>query len=233
MRRIAKGQQPQGLQVYRSQGGGYPITGDASLARSIRQALLAVQHGECAYCCGKLDTRDTRIEHFHPQSRHVANEACATESGVQVGGDSRVAWTNLLLCCDGDETNKCLSHCDVSKSASDVCKQFLNPSRIASPRDLLVGMRSDGYLVARPSVFPDVVAAQAVLDEILNLNSDHMSRRRALQVGPLWAEYLQLAKHKRSRRVARKLVLVRFAQQRPSFIQAVFLDWIDRGAPHP
>lgn len=77
--------------------------------------------------------------------------------------DSRVAWTNLLLCCDGDEHTKQPSHCDVSKQGQDVCRSFRNPSLIPGDHDLLVSMRKDGYLEVRSVVFGNSVSRTAAV----------------------------------------------------------------------
>ena len=248
MRRINKGPQPPGLQKYGSKQGKYLDMGQ-TLKDELRQALYDAQFGECAYCCAPLNpdeviidrragTRtvnkgNTRIEHFHPRAKRVVDKlACSSESGVPINGDPQVAWSNLLLCCAGDELNKPPSHCDASKQETDICGPFKNPSLVATGHDLLVTMRADGYLAVRPEVFVNCAgghpAAQRVVDEVLNLNSTQLKQRRSTQVMALWKEYQRLARAKQSRAEAKRIVLNNLPQS-PPFVQAVFSDWVNNG----
>lgn len=149
-----------------------------SSEQNIRLALWQQQKGRCAYCervlrdPSRSDHR-TRIEHFHPQSGSAWSSDCAFCSGARSQAAARTAWTNLLLCCDGNEAAGSDFTCDKSKANMDVCDKFRNPKVWHASR--LVDIDRNGF--ASPVTGLPVGAAD-VIHLTLRLNADHLIAAR-------------------------------------------------------
>jgi uncharacterized protein (TIGR02646 family) len=152
---------------------------------AIRRALFDEQGGLCAYCERKLayttgGPHRTRIEHFHPQNPAAAStldvRACRMASGASQVADSDTTWTNLLLCCDGRESQgPSFQHCDVTKRDEDVCAVFRNPKTFPGPR--LLEVQPNGTIVPIHGMPP---GAAHVVNDVLMLNRKSLTtvRRR-------------------------------------------------------
>lgn len=169
---------------------------------AIRKALFDEQRGLCAYCERQLNyavggPHRTRIEHFHPQNPAPGStldaQACRMASGASPLADSDTTWTNLLLCCDGQEGRGAgLQHCDVTKRDTDVCAVFRNPKTFQAPR--LLDVHYDGRVVPIPDL-PS--GAASVVDDVLMLNRKSLTTVRERLYRSLFRE---IAKEKRRRR---------------------------------
>ena len=150
---------------------------------ALRKALFDEQGGLCAYCERKLayapnGPHSTRIEHFHPQNPAAASaldvQACRSASGAPQLADSDTTWTNLLLCCNGQETQgSSFQHCDVTKRDTDICVAFRNPKTFPAPR--LLEVLPNGRIVPLPGM---PRGAARVADEVLMLNRKSLTTVR-------------------------------------------------------
>ncbi|WP_146243378.1 hypothetical protein [Curtobacterium sp. MCLR17_034] len=175
MQKINAAAEPVSMLTLRQQGARY-----AELASepSIRRSLWEQQGKRCAYCERVLadpssPVHNTRIEHFHPQGSHDWASECERASHAASNGDAPVAWGNFLLCCDGNERAGQNFTCDKAKANIDICITFRNPRDWAV--DQLVNVERDGRVVAMPGL---PVGADAVIDDVLNLNAEHLIAAR-------------------------------------------------------
>lgn len=107
-----------------------------------KDALIANQHGICAYCETRLsaDRARVRIEHFHPKS------------DISDAHNWTLDWRNFMVVCMGgtnvpDKSSACGElHCDASKGSDPT--PILNPYEM--PRELLF------KLTERNELAPDV-----------------------------------------------------------------------------
>ncbi|GAB2558817.1 HNH endonuclease family protein [Nocardia heshunensis] len=179
MRRIAAATTPSNHRALRAARAPFA---ELSSDPTIRRALWEEQGGHCAYCERTLRDPDrpdhqTRIEHFHPQSASLWTETCATCSGAGDNRDAPTRWTNLLLCCDGNQQAGKDFTCDKSKANSHICADFRNPKTWSQPQVVVIDR--DGR--ARPA--PGLPhGAVAVIDNVLRLNTNHLiaARKRAM-----------------------------------------------------
>lgn len=83
----------------------------------VREALFNEQHGLCCYCEGRItcDHKMVHIEHLYPQS-------CYSILSVD--------YRNLLLSCNGQDTNETEGPCHCG-----VCKADRDPDQMISPLD--------------------------------------------------------------------------------------------------
>lgn len=158
---------------------------------AIRHALWEQQGRKCAYCERLLrdpsrDDHQTRIEHFHPQSSTSWNADCKQASGADSAVKAPTTWSNLLLCCDGNESVGKPFTCDKLKDDSEICADFRNPKLWSGHPDRLVSIDREGR--AEP-VAGLPVGASRVIDEIMNLNAEHVRAARKSVTDPLLREY--------------------------------------------
>jgi uncharacterized protein (TIGR02646 family) len=147
---------------------------------SIRRALWEQQGRRCAYCERLLrdpsrDDHQTRIEHFHPQSSAQWNTDCKRASGAGTKAKAPTTWSNLLLCCDGNESVGKPFTCDKSKDDIEICADFRNPKLWSGHPDRLVNIDREGR--AEPVVGLPARASH-VVDDVLNLNAEHVVEAR-------------------------------------------------------
>jgi uncharacterized protein (TIGR02646 family) len=180
MRRIHAATPPPSHSTHRASNAAFD---ELSSDPAVRRALWNEQGGRCAYCERTLrdparHDHQTRIEHFHPQSGRVWTADCSLCSGAVGNHDAPTKWTNLLLCCDGNQVAGSEFTCDKSKAATDICAEFRNP-KIWTHEQVVVVDR-DGR--ARPSSgLP--AGAEAVVDAVLNLNAKHLVAARRAVIG--------------------------------------------------
>lgn len=175
MLRIPRTSPPQTFVEYRASKADYS-TVSSDLAT--RYALWEQQGARCAYCERRLrdpskPNHRTRIEHFHPQSGQLWVSDCAHCSGASGTDDATTCWSNLLLCCDGNEAAGANFTCDKSKVNQHICEQFRNPKTWHGEKLVVI----DDLGIAQPA--PGLPAdANWVLDVVLNLNAAHLVRDR-------------------------------------------------------
>lgn len=182
MIRIVAATPPPSFAFHRANNSSYT---QLSADTAIRQALFDEQRGLCAYCERALvrpaddghQTRRTRIEHFHPQhpaEGAATRQACLMRSGATSVNDYDTTWTNLLLCCDGEEARgKPYRHCDVTKANTDICTTFRNPK--TDPRPRLLDVQGGGRVVPVAGM-PAEAAAQ--VENVLKLNGPSLVKTR-------------------------------------------------------
>lgn len=107
MIKITKGKEPAEWTSERTTPG---MTYEDAKKDELRLALLEEQGGLCAYCMRRISftkgkTTTTRIEHVKPQALSIA-EGKVYET---------LAYSNMVLCCDGDIDGNGTFHCDRSK----------------------------------------------------------------------------------------------------------------------
>jgi uncharacterized protein (TIGR02646 family) len=179
MRRIPQNVVPPSLTTLRAQGATYEMVRSDP---SVRRALWESQGKRCAYCERSLrdparDDHRTRIEHFHPQAGVKWDEDCRRASGVSDNAHAPTTWSNLLLCCDGNELAGKDFTCDKSKADEDICSDFRNPKSWHGQRLLHI----DRFGHARPmDGLP--IGATRIIEEVLNLNSKYVvDARKSVQ----------------------------------------------------
>ena len=189
MRRIPCGSVPTAVRQAIASGSSF---GEISSDVSLRSALHAEQRGLCAYCEVGLRRPEpgvphhTRIEHFHPQRGGSAfSSICASQSGASTSGAAPLAWSNLLLCCDGHESARRDFNCDKSKENTDICTDFRNPKTVPTTRAYLVCVNHQGRAVAEETMPPN---AQRVVDGVLCLNRKHLIAARLRRVSAIERE---------------------------------------------
>lgn len=179
MRSIPQRVAPSSLTTLRATGATYEMVRSDP---SIRRVLWQQQGRRCAYCERILrdpdrDDHRTRIEHFHPQSSPKWNNQCRVGSGAVNTAKAPTTWSNLLLCCDGNELAGKDFTCDKSKGNTDICSDFRNPK--IWHRDRLVHIGRSGQAKPVEGLPAD---AATIIDVVLNLNSEELvaARKRVL-----------------------------------------------------
>lgn len=177
MRRINATPAPRKFTELRAAGAPYE---QFSSERTVRQTLWEQQGGRCAYCertIRRWDHADhrTRIEHFHPQHGLIWSPSCALRSGAQNHESSATTWSNMLLCCNGqehlDDTDR--HRCDKRKDNKDICEHFRNPRDWSGDR--LLNVKRSGRVEVVPGL---PTGAQEVVDAVLNLNDPDLVETR-------------------------------------------------------
>jgi len=96
------------------------------------------------------------------------------QSGSSSLDDSDTTWTNLVLCCNGEDGKaESYRHCDVTKGATDICATFRNPKTYAAPR--LLDVQGGGRVVPVPGM---PAGAEGVVEDVLRLNRASLVRVR-------------------------------------------------------
>lgn len=178
MQGIENATEPQALQALRATGATYD---ELKSHASVRRQLWAQQAGRCAYCERSIRNPDddgehrTKIEHFHPQKGNRWGGACQAGSGAKQHTESPTKWSNMLLCCDGNEGAGYDRRCDTSKGNTDICEEFRNPKNWA--HGAMLDVQKSGRVTPATGL-PE--GAERVVESILNLNSRELvdARRR-------------------------------------------------------
>ena len=145
MREIPKAPEPRSLTAYRK--GPCSNYQDYRNKNELRRALVREQRGICCYCMQRVrDDRDTKIEHWRPQSYQ----------------DQQLVYRNLLAACPGGKGKpKSQQHCDTRKRDRDLMWNPADPSHHIETR---IGYGSDG------SIWSNEGAFDSELNKVLNLN---------------------------------------------------------------
>jgi uncharacterized protein (TIGR02646 family) len=233
MRRIVGGVPPKSFSRYRAARATY---GELSADKDIRRALRDQQKGLCAYCERRLrdverDDHRTRIEHFHPQAGTRWDADCQVCSGAGSQADSPTTWTNLLLCCDGNEHAGEDFTCDKLKNNTDICSEFRNP-RVFAGSALVVINAIDGTAQAAPGL---PAGAGGVVDEVLNLNAKHLIDARLSLLQAIRRELMPkitMVRSEAQRKSARAQIAARARRDATeSEYPSVYLAFADRLDP--
>ncbi|MBH0776959.1 hypothetical protein [Nocardia bovistercoris] len=116
---------------------------------------------------------------------------CALCSGASDDLHAPTTWTNLLLCCDGNERAGSVFTCDKSKEATDICAVFRNPKNWRNEQVLEVDR---GGRAIPSSGLP--IHATTVVETILNLNAEHLVAARKAVIAAQLREIARVkAKH--------------------------------------
>jgi len=122
----------------------------------LRRALAEEQGYLCAYCMQRLNPEngDTKIEHFHPQKEFPTEQ---------------LDYTNLLLCCNGNEGDRFANqHCDTKKKNAEIKH---NPASFPSIEQTFCYER-DGRIVS------DDEDWNIQINKVLNLNFIRLKNNR-------------------------------------------------------
>ena len=191
MKHIEKrAQEPERLRSYRKQfpnGTWEKFRHSRANYQEVKQALLADQHGLCAYCeieikealhPGQVD--DFRVEHFYPKS-----------ASVRGGHNYHLDWRNLLGVCHGgsqpnvgeSEWRFAARHndrsCDVLKGSKDISGRILNPLLLPAQARVFRFDLDDGRMRVDKKTCPPELRrlAENTIRE-LNLNAPRLMRMR-------------------------------------------------------
>lgn len=155
--------------------------------QEIKRALLADQHGLCAYCEIEIkealhpeQVDDFRVEHFYPKS-----------ASVRGGHNYHLDWQNMLGVCHGGSQPKVEeadwryspSHnersCDVLKGSKEIAGRILNPLLLPARARVFRYNMEDGYMSVDKKTCPAELRRKAenTIRE-LNLNAARLKRMR-------------------------------------------------------
>ncbi len=137
----------------------------------VRNALLREQGYICCYCCQRIDTTNTRIEHLKPRERYP---------------EAQLDYENLLASCPGYFINE-----DAEQTTQEFCdhrkSNWYDPDLMVSPLDPHCGgyFRYTAIGEILPSNDPDWQPAAKTTIEKLGLNHSKLDRRREKAIAGL------------------------------------------------
>ncbi len=160
MIKITKGREPQEWIEVRNTPG---MTFESAPKDALRQALLNEQGGLCAYCMRRVSFTPgmptaTRIEHLKPRKLSI-------EEGNY---EETLAYSNMVLCCDGDVDGSGNFHCDRSKGDKSLSFRLFDQN----VSDTVSYSSKDG------SIKSSNLDYDKELNEILNLNHPRLEKNR-------------------------------------------------------
>lgn len=170
MIKITKGREPTEWTEERNTPG---ITYENARKDALRLALLKEQGGLCGYCMRRVHfvpgtVTDTHIEHLKPRTRSLA-EGNPAET---------LAYSNMILCCNGDIDGSGKLHCDASKSENDIHFVPFDEAAIAT----ITYSSRDGSIRSSNAVY------DRDLNDVLNLNHPRLAANRAAVIKGLVTE---------------------------------------------
>ncbi len=160
MIKITKGQEPAEWTEQKNTPG---ITYETAQKNALRQALLEEQGGLCGYCMRRVNfepgkASNTRIEHVKPRTLSLAEGK----------PEETLAYSNMILCCNGDIDGDKNFHCDVSKNENEI---HFSPFDQAV-MDTISYSSKDGSIKSSNDVY------DKDLNEVLNLNHPQLAVNR-------------------------------------------------------
>lgn len=171
---IKKSPPPKGFAAYCRQPDARYSELSHKAKKSLKQGLLRDQGYLCAYCMGRIDAGEMKVEHIDSQAIHPELE---------------LDYDNLLGCCYGGERDepdpfrgRRSLHCDSSKAARRLTCSPLDPACIAS-----LSYGSEGC-----SIHSSNPEWDEELDRILNLNTSKLRHNRQEALYTLLDELQQL-----------------------------------------
>lgn len=198
---INKGVPPKELTQYKcTVGSTYDSFPDKD---KVKESLEVEQHGLCAYCMGKLYTKDRnemKIEHFKCQSRYPAFQ---------------LDYSNMLGCCDGGQGKAPSKQtCDTHKADMDFLFNPANATDAAKIKSL-IRYCDDG------TIYSTDKALDNQLNDVLNLNFASLvkDRKGAIEV----AKALLNREHgTRSKEQIQKVITYFYSTHSPFYGAAVY-----------
>lgn len=150
---IKKGNTPKELVEYKNSGNTSYESFQGKDA--IRDSLISEQNRLCAYCMGKINTENMKIEHFKSQSKYPKLQ---------------LEYSNMLGCCDGGQGKpKKQQTCDTFKGDLEL---LLNPADEADFKKMHIYYTDDG------SIFSENEEFNKQLNSVLNLNTNLLKNNR-------------------------------------------------------
>lgn len=160
MIKIDKGREPAEWTEQRNTPG---ITYETAHKDALRLALLEELGGLCGYCMCRVNfvpgkVTDTRIEHIKPRTLSLA----------QGKPEETLAYSNMILCCNGDIDGSKNFHCDVSKDETEIHFKPFDAAAI----DTISYSSGDGSIKSSNAVYDKDI------NEVLNLNHPRLKTNR-------------------------------------------------------
>lgn len=160
MIKITKGKEPAEWTEQKNTPGIDYLTADKD---ALRLSLLAEQGGICGYCMRRIrftpgEKTDTRIEHIRPR----------TLSLREGKPEETLAYSNMILCCNGDLEDNNKTHCDRSKD--EQCISF-TPFETAAMNTISYSSK-DGRIKSSNAQINDEI------NNVLNLNHPRLAVNR-------------------------------------------------------
>lgn len=160
MIKIDKGREPAEWTEQRNTPG---ITYETAHKDALRLALLEEQGGLCGYCMRRVnfvpgEVTDTRIEHIKPRTLSLA----------QGKPEETLAYSNMILCCNGDIDGSKYFHCDVSKDETEIHFKPFDAAAIAT----ISYSSCDGSIKSSNAVYDKDI------NEVLILNHPRLKTNR-------------------------------------------------------
>src|SRR5262249_48936634 len=153
MRTIKKAAEPKSLAQHRSTP--HANYGNYADKDDLRRSLLAEQRGLCCYCLSRIRIFNMKIEHWHSQNRHPAEQ---------------LDYGNILAACRGNEgQTRTSQHCDTRKGDTDLSR---NPSNPLHKVEDVIRFEPDGRVVSDIEAFDDEI------NGVLNLNEAFLRNNR-------------------------------------------------------
>jgi uncharacterized protein (TIGR02646 family) len=162
LKKITKGKEPISLTAYRSSISSADmkketIYEDYKENAILRKQLLAEQGYVCCYCMSQISERNSKIEHFLPQS---------------LFRDNQIEYSNLLVACKGGEGTK-EHYCDTKKA-----NQILNSIDFSTDMAKKIKYFKNGKVSSLESFEKKESSLTKEMNEVLNLNSDMLVKNR-------------------------------------------------------
>jgi len=162
LKKINKGREPLSLRQYRSS---VPtsdmeksnIYDDYKEKNILRKQLLEEQGYVCCYCMGRISERNSKIEHFKPQS------------GFR---EEQINYSNLFVACKGGEGTK-IRCCDTQKD-----NRSLNEINLLTEIESEIKYSKDGEISSKRTTDRQMSSLTREMNDILNLNSPLLVKNR-------------------------------------------------------
>jgi uncharacterized protein (TIGR02646 family) len=158
--KITKGKEPAEWTKIKSTPG---INFESADKTALRQALIDEQGWVCAYCMRRINyvagaVTDTRIEHLKPQSISI-------DHGHP---EETLAYSNMVLCCNGNIAGDGKTHCDTSKGDREISFTPFDQAVI----DTISYSTGDGHIKSSNAQYNDE------FNQVLNLNHPRLAGNR-------------------------------------------------------
>ena len=160
MIKITKGKEPAEWTKIKNTPG---INFESADKTTLRQALIDEQGWVCAYCMRRINyvagaETDTRIEHLKPQSISID----------QGHPEETLAYSNMVLCCNGNIDGDGKTHCDTSKGDREISFTPFDQAVI----DTISYSTGDGRIKSSNAQY------DAEFNNVLNLNHRRLAENR-------------------------------------------------------
>ena len=170
MKQIFKTKEPTSLTTYRARISKNDLkhlekfdTAPSNVKDKLREKLLDEQGFICCYCMSRVESRNSKIEHFKPRS---------------IFRSQQLDYVNLFVACfGGEESSPKKQSCDTKKGQMEL--KYIN---LLSDIEKSIEYKKDG------AIFSDSLNIDKELNEILNLNYQLLKDNRQEALNQLFRD---------------------------------------------